>query len=132
MKKRLTLQLNIYLKHGNKACLAFKKEGVLYRINNLLDSKFFVGNMAQLERAIRTGASQYCHYVLNGTRSGRWILTVTHELGMVSLELLRQPVKEDVHELVFSWSGDADDFCGAARGLAIMSQLGHMCGIYRK
>jgi hypothetical protein len=132
MKKRLTLQLNIYPKHGGKACLVFKTEELLLRINSLLDPKFFVANMVQLDLAIRSGANQYCHYVLNATRGKSWVLAVIHELGKVSLELLCQARERGKPERVFNWEGRPEEFRSAVKGLDLMYQVSGMFGIYKK
>jgi hypothetical protein len=132
MKKRLTLQLNIYPKHGGKACLVFKKEDLLLRINSLLDPQFFVAGMVQLDLAVRSGASQYCHYVLNATRGQSWVLAVIHELGTVSLELLRQARNGGKPEPVFDWAGRPDEFRSAVRGLGLMYQGSGMSGLNKK
>lgn len=125
MKKRATLQLNIYLKYGKNASLVFKKEGMLCRINNLINSKVLVANMAQLDRAIQTGARQHCHEVLNGTRNRKWLLHVAHNAGVVVLEVSKY-LADDSVEQVFNWTDGAEDFRHAVRGLCLTYQLSGM------
>ncbi|MCD0490563.1 hypothetical protein LPB86_20150 [Pedobacter sp. MC2016-14] len=109
MNKRL--QLNIYLKGRNRACLVFKRNPFLYRINNLMYALQFVANMEQLSLMIASGARQNCSFVLIDSRGKKWILYFEFEAELISLKL----------NTGFVWSGGPVEFRQAVANLTKMT-----------
>lgn len=116
MTKELTLQLSVYHKRG-KSCIVFKRPGILYRINNLLEPLRCIAEMVQLAKAIATGAAQNCRYVLRAARGMEWILEVMHADGLMKLNLLQLIDELPDTRLVFAWSGRDIRFIEAAAKL---------------
>ncbi|MES2455600.1 MAG: hypothetical protein V4594_08675 [Bacteroidota bacterium] len=118
--KELTLQLSVYRKNG-KTSMVFKKPGILYRVNNLLEPLRFIGEMVQLAKAIATGAAQNCRYVLRAARGMEWILEVVHTNGLMELRLLQLIDELPDTRLVFAWTGRDVGFIEAATVLGYWS-----------
>jgi hypothetical protein len=120
-RKELTLQLSVYHKKGKKSCFVFKRPGLLYRINHLLEPLRFIAEMVQLAKAIATGAAQNCRYVLTAGREVEWILEVMCKDGLMKLNLLQLIDELPDTRLVFAWNGRDAEFIEAAAGLGYWS-----------
>ena len=127
------LRLNMYLMKGNRACLVFKKGGILFRVNRLVRALHFVAEMEQLARAIDTGAVQECYYELVDDRGVQLVFECGFDLEVLSLCLWRPDRRPSgLMVKVFSWVGSGNDFRKAVRGLALMATCARTFNVYRK
>lgn len=127
------LQLNIYLKRNNHACMVFKQNGILYRINNLIEAIQFVANMKELSAAVKKGNMEDAYLALYDHRGKIWVLECTLLNGLVSLKLWFQSKSSGEHlDVRFSWDGDVAGFTLAVYHLTLMADLSRLFRIYRK
>lgn len=116
-----TLQLNIYLMRSTRACMVFKRNGILYRINNLTDPLVFVANLVQLNKAIDSGAEQRCYLNLYDHKGKCWVVGCTFLNNIVSLNLwLDDPDDVGFLKIRFCWDGSAADFGKAVNEMCKM------------
>jgi len=117
------LQLNLFLKPNNRTCLVFRKNEILYRIDNLLHPLPFVANMVQLKKAIDTEAEQDCCLELCNTKNKRWKLECRYLNRIVGLNLWIDTGLANGHpELKFCWDGKPGHFGAAVRDMSMMVQ----------
>ncbi len=115
------LQLNIYLMRSSRACMVFKRNGILYRINNLTEPLALVANLVQLSKAIDSGAEQRCFLSLFDHKEKHWVLGCTFLNGIVALDVWLNS-RNAIGELYaqFNWNGIAADFAKAVNELCKM------------
>jgi hypothetical protein len=128
------LQLNIYLKRNNRACMVFKRNGILYRINNLTFAKEFVYNMQDLSKAVAKGEMKEDSYLeLHDHRAKIWVLECTLLKGMVALKLWFQSKSSGEHlDVRFSWEGTDEEFMSAVHYLAVAADVQRIFRVYKK
>jgi len=127
------LRLNIYLMKRNRACLVFKNEGILFRVNRLVRALEFVAEMELLAKAIGSGAVQECYYELVDDRGVQLVFECGFDLEVLSLCLWRPDGKPSgLMVKVFSWVGSGNDFRKAVRGLTLMAGCARMFRGYGK
>jgi hypothetical protein len=126
------LQLNIYLMRSSRACMVFKRNGILYRINNLADPLALVANLAQLSKAIDSGAEQRCFLALFDRKGKHWVLGCTFLNGIVALTVWLNS-QNAIGELYvqFNWGGMAADFGMAVNELCEMVARAKIFGAHR-
>lgn len=109
MNKRL--QLNIYFKRGNVACMVFKRNPLLYRINNLILAKQFVAEMEMLSNDILKSKDLQNSFLLRDKRGKEWKMQLDFADNLVTLSL----------KPGFNWIGTAPEFAAAvARLVSLM------------
>lgn len=90
--------------------MVFKRDGILYRINNLTEPLALVANLAQLSKAIDSGAEQECLLDLFDKKRKHWVLECTFFNGIVALNVWLNTVR-------FFWDGSVADFRNAVNDL---------------
>lgn len=127
------LQLNIYLKRNDRACMVFKRNGILYRINNLMKVKDFVMQMKGLAASVKMEVMTEAYLELYDHRGKCWVLECTLLNGVVGLKLWFRDERSAEHlDVRFSWDGPAVEFITAAHDLQVMAGISRFFGIYRK
>jgi len=126
------LQLSIYFTPAKRACMVFKRNGILYRINNLIEPLALVANLAQLSKAIGSGAEQRCFLALFDHKGKQWVLGCTFLNGMVALSvwLNSQNAIGELH-IQFNWNGIAAEFGKAVNELCDMVARAKIFGTHR-
>ena len=121
------LRLNMYLMKGNRACLVFKNEGILFRVNRLVRALEFVAEMELLAKGITAGGMQECYYELVDDRGIQLVFECGFDLEVLSLCLWRPDRRPSgLMVKVFSWVGSGNDFRKAVRGLTLMAGCARM------
>nr|WP_199080694.1 hypothetical protein [Pedobacter sp. ASV19] len=127
------LRLNMYLMRKNRACLVFKKDGILFRVNRLVKALEFVAEMELLAKAIDMGAGQECYYELVDDRGKKLVFECGFDLGVLSLCVRRPDGTPDKFLCkVFCWEGSSVEFRKAVQGLALMASCARTFNVYRK
>lgn len=127
------LQLNIYLKRNNRACMVFKRNGILYRINNLTKVNEFIQAMKALIASVKTETMEDFYLELYDHRGKCWVLESTLLKGIVALKLWFQSESSGEHlDVRFSWEGIALDFIRSVQDMEVMAGISRVFGIYRK
>jgi hypothetical protein len=127
------LQLNIFLKRNNHSCLVFKRNGILYRIDHLIEPLAFVANMVQLNKAIETEAEQDCYLELYNDKKKHWILECRYLNRIVALNLwLDSGSPNGYLDVRFCWDGKPDVFSTAVQHMSFMAECARIFGGYTK
>lgn len=127
------LQLNIYLKRNDRACMVFKRNGILYRINNLMQALAFVWEMKEMSKAVHTEAMEDFYLELYDNRGKCWVLECALLNGLVALKLWFQSASSGEHlDVRFSWQGTAEEFKSAVHYLVTAVDVQRFFGTYRK
>ncbi|HWW40875.1 hypothetical protein [Pedobacter sp.] len=127
------LRLNMYLMKKNRACLVFKKDGILFRVNHLTQALQFVAEMEQLAKAIDTGAAQEWYYELVDDRAKKLVFECGFDLGVLSLCVWKpDDTSAKFLSKVFCWEGSSVEFRKAVRDLALMASCARIFNVYRK
>jgi len=127
------LRLNIYLMKGNRACLVFKKGGILFRVNRLVRALEFVAEMELLAKGVAAGGMQEFYYELVDDRGVQLVFECGFDLEVLSLCVWRPDGRASgLMVRVFSWVGSGNDFRKAVRGLTLMAGCARMFRVYRK
>jgi len=127
------LQLNIYLKRDNRACMVFKRNGILYRINNLTQALDFVWEMKDLSKALKTGTMDDSFLELCDHKGKIWVLECVILGAKVLLNLWFQNKTELKHfDVRFSWEGSVEEFRAAVHYLAAAADVQRFFRVYRK
>ncbi|WP_316834755.1 hypothetical protein [Pedobacter nutrimenti] len=127
------LRLNMYLMRKNRACLVFKKGGILFRVNRLVKALEFVAEMEQLAKAIAAGAVQECYYELLDDRGVQLVFECGFDLEVLSLCVWRPDgTPSGLMVKVFSWEGSSVEFRKAVRDLTLMASCARTFNVYRK
>ncbi len=118
MSKRF--QLNIYFKRNNRACMVFKRNGILYRINNLTEAKAFVQEMKDISDSVGVGAEVNSYLELKDHRARTWVLECVLEGYLMSVQLWFQSKSSGEHlDVRFSWKGAKEEFLTVVHALSI-------------
>lgn len=127
------LQLNIYLKRNGRACMVFKRNGILYRINNLTQADDFIWIMRRLSAAVRRPEMEDFYLELHDHRGRCWVLECTLAKGIVSLKIWFQSTHSAEHlDVRFSWEGIVVEFTRAVHDMCMMVGVSRVLGMYRK
>jgi hypothetical protein len=124
--------MNIYLKRNNRACTVFKRNGILYRINNLTQAKEFVQGMKEISESGAEGAEKNYGLTLNDHRGKMWVLECRHEGYMVSVYLWYQKSFGDHMDVRFSWKGTREEFMTAVHFLSVAADQNRIYQLYKK
>lgn len=117
-----TLHLSMYAKRGKRASLVLKRNGLMYRVNNLLSPLAFMANMVQLAKAIESGARQDCCLHLYDHRKTHWVLDCLFQTITVCLSLWLDNGQETDRSISrFYWEGSPADFNTAVSSLAVLA-----------
>lgn len=126
------LLLNIYLKRNNRACMVFKRNGILYRINNLMQADDFILIMRRLSTATERAVMEDFYLELYDHRGKCWVLECTLLNGVVALNIWFQSKSSGEHlDIRFKWQGIAVEFRTAVRDMCVMAGVSRVLGMYR-
>lgn len=127
------LQLNIYLKRNNRACMVFKRNGILYRINNLTKPRDFVWQMKDLSKVVNAGTKTVVYLELYDHHHKCWVLECEMLEGKVQLAVWFQNKTELKHfDARFSWQGSTAEFMRAVDALNAAVDVQWFFGLRRK
>ena len=128
-----SLQLNIYLKRNNRACMVVKRNGILYRINNLTKVNEFIQAMKELSAAVKMETMEDFYLELYDHRGKCWVLECGILNGLVALKLWFQSASSGEHlDVRFSWEGIVLDLIRAVQDMEVMAGISRVFGNYRK
>lgn len=104
--------------------MVFKRNGIMYRINNLKDPLKFVGTMVQLSAAMDTGIQQHVCLDLLDKKQKHWILECRFLNGVVALNLwLDSNNLLRYSDARFCWDGSPANFKIAVSNLILHAQI---------
>lgn len=113
--------------------MVFKRNGILYRINNLTKVNDFIMQMKGLSASVKMGVMTEVYMELYDHRGKCWVLECTLLNGVVGLKIWFQSKSSGEHlDERFSWKGTAVEFVTAVHNLQVMAGVSRVLGIYRK